>query len=38
MSSYEHGQAGKPIGERIKEAIPGTEEYCATHGVTGAPG
>lgn len=35
MSSYDH--VGKPtMGERIKESIPGTDEYRATHGVTGA--
>jgi hypothetical protein len=25
---------GKPIGERIMESIPGTEQHRATHGVT----
>jgi hypothetical protein len=25
----------KPVGERIMDAIPGTEQHRATHGVTG---
>jgi len=34
MSNYDN--TGKPMGERIMEAIPGTEQHRATHGVTGA--
>jgi hypothetical protein len=34
MDPYRQTGTNKPIGERIMESIPGTEQHRATHGVT----
>lgn len=37
MAGYQTGNtAGKPLGQTIKEHLPGTNEYQAIHGTTPA--